>query len=170
MSKKNKHEQNPLNPYKIDKLARIPSFWKVLALKWWASGATYFFTFAVAGLAVLDQLVLMWMILVMVIEYLMNKVILWMSNDRDRTEKYLPYEFPRKSIFNLLSALVYAFIMIALNFLLVEHVFRGYTLDRLLFLDQAGNGPLMFATLYVLLDLAWINLRQLIKRKILKRG
>lgn len=166
MKKKQRQEQPQINPYKIDKLAKIPSVWKVLALKWWASGATYFFTFGVAGLAFLDQLILMWLILTMVIEYLINKVILWMSNDKDRTERFLPYQFPRKSIFNLLSAMLYAAILITLNFMLVEYVFKNYTIDRLFFIDQVGNGPLMFATLYTLLDFAWIQIRNMLTKKI----
>lgn len=165
-----KKQEKPLQPYQYDKLAKIPSFWKILLLKWWASGATFFFTFSVAGVAELDKLILSWLILAIVIEYLIQKVIYWMSNDKDKTERFLAYRFERKKVINLVCALVYSAAMIFLIYFLVENVFQTYTLDRIFFPDAYGVGPIMFGTLYVLLDLLWISILNAITKTKMTRG
>lgn len=161
--KKEKDEQQ-IQPYKYDKLARIPSVYKILFLKWWASGATFFFTYAVVGVADLDKLVLMWLIYGLVQEYVVNKIIIWMKNSKDDTTRFLPYRFERKKMVNILASLVYSGVMIYLIFVLQEHVFKSYSLDRIFFPESYGIGPIMFATLFIILDGLWIMLLNVITK------
>ena len=147
-----KKQEKPLQPYQYDKLAKIPSFWKILLLKWWASGATFFFTFSVAGVAELDKLILSWLILAIVIDLLITK------------------NTSNKKVINLVCALVYSAAMIFLIYFLVENVFQTYTLDRIFFPDAYGVGPIMFGTLYVLLDLLWISILNAITKTKMTRG
>ncbi|MDE6584476.1 MAG: hypothetical protein K2K15_03650, partial [Anaeroplasmataceae bacterium] len=51
MSKRVKVEEKDVNPYKVDKLSRIPSWIILLILKYWAAAAAVFFM-AIGGIGI----------------------------------------------------------------------------------------------------------------------
>lgn len=170
MSQKKNEE---FNPYKIDKFAKIPPQYKIGFLKFWAAGAAFFFTFSSISSRMdnLDRLFMLWLVLAMAGEFLINRIILWMSNDRSRTERFLPYEFNRKSIIPVLVSLVYAGLLLGIIYVFTETVIMriNFSLDHIFFPDTQGIGPITFGVLYLILDTIWIHVRWFIKGKIRTR-
>lgn len=122
---------------------------------------------------ILDLFVALILILVIGVEYIINKVIEWMNNDKQPTLKYLPHHVNRKSILSLLMTFVYVLVMVAGSYLLIEGFMSlGIpSIGMLMFgLDNVGIDPITFGLVYVLVDYLWITAKNLIRKKIKERS
>jgi hypothetical protein len=166
MSKKKKIEK--LNPYSVDKFATIPAKTKIMFLKFWLSGAVFYFT--INGLPVrfdlLDRLFVLYMAWVLGNEYIHNQIILWMNRDDQPTMKYLPHRIEKTSIYSLFATAFYTLIMLVSIQLFLEGWVRiGLpTFGNILW--GASADPVSFALVYLLFDALW---RKYISHR-LKRG
>jgi len=153
-------KQNELNPYSIDKLSNIKPGVKIGFLKFWVAGAAFFVTFTTFQLDIFDLLVLLYLIMVLATEYIINKVIVWMNNDRVPTLKYLPHHVNRKSLWSLLATMGYVLVMIIGSYYLIEGVLSlGVpSFGMILFgFDYVGVDPITFGVVYWIVDLIWIT-------------
>ncbi len=160
MKNKTDKKQNELNPYSIDKLSNIKPGVKIGFLKFWVAGAAFFVTFTTFQLDIFDLLVLLYLIMVLSTEYIINKVIVWMNNDRVPTLKYLPHHVNRKSLWSLLATMGYVFVMIIGSYYLIEGVLSlGVpSFGMILFgFDYVGVDPITFGVVYWIVDLIWIT-------------
>ena len=160
MKNKTDKKQNELNPYSIDKLSNIKPGVKIGFLKFWVAGAAFFVTFTTFQLDIFDLLVLLYLIMVLATEYIINKVIVWMNNDRVPTLKYLPHHVNRKSLWSLLATMGYVLVMIIGSYYLIEGVLSlGVpSFGMILFgFDYVGVDPITFGVVYWIVDLIWIT-------------
>lgn len=169
-TKKNKPEQ-PLNPYSIDKLNHIKPGVKIGFLKFWISGAAFFLTFTAFQRDPFDLLVAMYLILVLGVEFVVNKVILWMDNDKFPTLSYLPHHLQKKSMLSLLATMGYVFLMILVSYNLIEALLSiGIPSIGMIFFgfENVGIDPITFGLVYVLVDYAYLNIKNVVLKKMKK--
>jgi 2-dehydro-3-deoxyphosphogluconate aldolase/(4S)-4-hydroxy-2-oxoglutarate aldolase len=168
------------NPYLVDKLARIPAWFKSFFLKFWVVGAVFFFVFMsseLSGLDFLDISAAYILILALGNEYIVNNLIRYMNTPDSPTLKYLPHFVRKKSIWSLLATLLYTAIMIALVYLAIElwlslnlHTIDHYLLSQP---DSTGvnsleAGPISFALTYFSIDFIYLSIRNPILKRYMK--
>lgn len=175
MSKlKNNNNHDGFNPYAIDKLSNIKPGVKIGFMKFWFSGAAFFITFtalSVDSYDILDRFVLLVLILTLAVEFISNKVIVWMNNDKQPTLRYLPFYIKRNSILSLMASLVYVILMVIAIYYFIElFMMIGIpSVGMLMFgFDNTGIDPITFGIVYWLIDLLWITLKEVILKKIKK--
>lgn len=170
--KNNKSENhNGFNPYGIDKLSNIKPGVKIGFLKFWVAGAAFFVTFTTFQLDIFDLLVLLYLLMVLCTEYIINKVIVWMNNDRVPTLKYLPHHVNRKSLWSLLATMGYVLVMILGTYYFIEGILGlGVpSIGMLLFgFDHVGVDPITFGLVYWLIDLLYLVIKNKIFSKKMK--
>ena len=101
-TKKVKDENMDFNPYEVDKLARVPSWIKILLLKYWAAAAASFLLFGITELgfniyvtseeanAELSYrlVIMLGLFLALFTNYVIRPIVRLMYNRRDNTYKY----------------------------------------------------------------------------------
>ncbi len=167
---KNNKRQEPqeLNPYSIDKLSNVKPGVKIGFMKFWVAGASYFLTFVAFQSDVLDLLVALYLILILGMEYIVTKVIIWMNNDKQPTLKYLPHHVNRKSILSLGMTALYVLVVGAGSYFLIEGLLDlGIPSFGMLFFgfEAKGNDPITFGLIFLLVDWIWISIKNLIYKK-----
>lgn len=171
MSKLKNKPESGFNPYAIDKLAKIKPGIKIGFMKFWFSGAAFFVTFTALSVDtydILDRFVLLVLILTLAVEFISNKVIIWMNNDKQPTLHYLPFHFKRSSILSLLASLVYVILMVIAIYYFVELIMLiGIpSVGMLMFgFDNQGIDPITFGIVYWFIDYLWITIKELILKK-----
>ena len=168
MKKNNKPENRTFNPYSIDKLHNIKPGIKIGFLKFWVSGAAFFLTFTAFAFAVEDLLIAMFLLMVLGVEYIVNKVIVWMDNDMMPTLSYLPHHVERKSIFSLFATAGYVLVMIGTSYFAIEGLLSlGVpSIGMLMFgFDNIGIDPITFGLVYWLMDFFWLKVKNRIYPK-----
>ena len=174
MSKLKKNNHDGFNPYAIDKLSNIKPGVKIGFMKFWFSGAAFFITFtalAVDSYDILDRFVLLVLILTLAVEFISNKVIVWMNNDKQPTLRYLPFYIKRSSILSLIASLIYVILMVIAIYYFIElFMMIGIpSVGMLMFgFDNTGIDPITFGIVYWLIDLLWITLKEVILNKLKK--
>lgn len=154
--------KNEFNPYAIDKLNNIKPGVKIGFLKFWVSGAAFFLTFTAFQLATLDLLVVLYLLMVLAVEYIINKVIVWMNNDRNPTLSYLPHHVNRKSIKSVFATMGFVLVMILGTYFAIEGIMSlGVpSIGMIMFgFDYVGIDPITFGVVYWLVDLVWITIK-----------
>lgn len=154
-----KKKQTEFNPYAIDKLNAIKPGVKIGFLKFWISGAAFFLTFTAFQSDILDLLLALLLILTLAVEYVTNKVIMWMDNDRGKTLKYLPHHVRRKSMLSLYATMGYVVVMILSSYVLIEGLMSiGIpSIGMIMFgFDNIGIDPITFGLVFWLMDYLWL--------------
>lgn len=165
---KNDQNKKPteFNPYAIDKLSKIKPGVKIGFLKFWISGAAFFLTFTAFQADILDLFFALLLVLTLAVEYVTNKVIIWMDHDKTPTLQYLPHQVQRKSMLSLFSTMGYVLVMILLSYLLIEGLMSiGIpSMGMIMFgFDFTGIDPITFGLVFWLMDQVWLFLRKQIK-------
>lgn len=165
-----KKKPNEFNPYQIDKLNKIKPGVKIGFLKFWISGAAFFLTFTAFQSDILDLLVALLLILTLGVEYITNKVIVWMDHDRGHTLQYLPHHVKRKSVLSLLATLGYVLLMILLSYVFIEGMMSlGMpSIGMIMFgFENTGIDPITFGLVFWLMDYLWLLIKNhlIIKQK-----
>jgi hypothetical protein len=105
-------------------------------------------------------------LMVLAVEYIINKVIVWMDNDRFPTLSYLPHHVSRKSIKSVFATMGYVLYMILGTYYLIEGIMSlGIpSIGMLMFgFDYVGIDPITFGLFYWVVD--WIYLT--VKNKVI---
>ncbi|MDO9630091.1 MAG: hypothetical protein Q7I99_09355 [Acholeplasmataceae bacterium] len=173
MKNKKKPEQNQLNPYSIDKLHNIKPGVKVGFLKFWVAGAAFFLTFTAFSYSTIDLLVAMFLLMTLGVEYIVNKVIMWMHNDKFPTLFYLPHHVERKSILSLLATAGYVLVMIAASYFAIEGLLSiGIpSFGMIMFgFENIGIDPITFGLVYWLMDFIWLQVKNRVHPKYVIKG
>ena len=165
--KKNEEFQKQ-NPYQSDKLAKIPSWIKILLLKYWAAAAAFYF-FAVANpIAQNEDQYYVWVSfgLGIFLEYIVKTLVRFMKNSTDNTYRFNLINL--KGVVSLLLNLVYSFVIVipimAITVLLQQH---GISIN--LFGEYAvGIEPLMDGLIFLLIDAIAVLIKKLIIKGIKK--
>jgi putative flippase GtrA len=154
-----KKKPTEFNPYQIDKLSKIKPGVKIGFLKFWISGAAFFLTFTAIQTDILDLMFALLLILTLSVEYITNKVIVWMDNDRGNTLQYLPHHVKRKSMLSLFATMGYVAVMIVSSYFLIEGLMSiGIpSIGMIMFgFDNTGIDPITFGLVFWLMDFFWL--------------
>lgn len=169
-----KDKNNQFNPYASDKLSLVPSWIKVLFLKYWVAAATFYF-FGVANplisltdenastLTILEPYYLFLSLgLGLFTEYITKNFIKFMKNDRDDTTRFNLIN--KKGVISFLLNLIYAFaIMIPLLIILVILASHNLVFD---YMNETGSKaaiePFTAGFVYLALDAIVVFVKNLI--------
>lgn len=155
-SKKSKE----FDPYKRDKLAFIPTWIKALFIKWWFAGAVcYFIVFGFGNsMTSLDNLALTGVVLGLIVDVLVNPIFRMMESDRKEYNAYMMFPFPFKAFWTIITNIVYYLAVVYLVGLIYGAI-GTYLFPET---NNFGVEPLLFATFTLIVDMAFIGIKDLI--------
>jgi len=170
LNQKNKKENDELNPYDIDKMAKIPASWKISFMKFWLAGACFLLAFYGLGVnfSFLDRVVVFGLLLILGIEYITNTIIIWMNRPESNTLKHLPHEVNRKSVLSFFATALYVLVMISsIHYFIIFWTWLGFkTMGEVV--SEATADPITFGFLFLIFDYIWISVRKFIKNRKVK--
>ena len=169
----NADSAKPLQPLGIDPgkkyrsgglIDKIPSWVKSVFIKFWFNGAVCYFVLWGLGLFISNfenMLIILAVVLGMVTDILVNNAFRFLATTEGANNKWMM--FPKKKLVNLFLNVVYAFIILiivvwfynAVNGVL--NVMNGT--DGEIFI---GVDPILFGLFYVVFDLAFIGMKNLV--------
>ena len=157
-------KERQFDPYKVDKLSRVPTWIKAIFVKWWFSAVVCYFI--MWGLSIsdgLDRVVLCGAVLGLVVDILVNPLFKYMESDRREYDVYMMFPFPFKAYWTFFTNLIYYVIVMYF----VTLTYGG--LNELINLAShttnlvyVGVEPLLFGTFCVLVDMVFIGIKDLI--------
>lgn len=149
-----------LDPYAIDRYAKIPFKLQLLIVKWWFGGALFYFVGLGMNIKGYDLIVYLGMLSGLMNEYMVNRIIKWLTYSRPLNEVLMVPYFNFKSLF---LNLIYGLVLVTLIFmtysglnLIVEQVTRS--------VFYMPVEPLLFGFLFFFVDLVLLKIRKLIGR------
>ncbi|MDE7163123.1 MAG: hypothetical protein K2O44_03485 [Clostridia bacterium] len=155
------------DPYKIDKLSRIPVWVKAIFIKWWFAGAVCYFILMGLGRVVtdaLDQAVLAGCVLGIFTDIFVNPIFRYMESSEKEYNKYMMFPFPFKQFWTFFTNIIYYLVVGLLVMLmygginqlfnLINNNYDGYV--------TIAVGPLIYGTFCVMVDMAFIGIKDLI--------
>lgn len=154
------------DPYKIDKLSKIPTSIKVLFVKFWVAGAICYFIRMGLGVYItdpLDMLVLTGIVTGLVTDLFVNTAFLYFESDKKEYHKYMLVPVSCKKIWTLFVNIPYGLIeVIAIHYIYV--FLNMYVVNGNLVVE-----PLLYGIIFLLVDMAFISIKNLIVMLIGKR-
>jgi len=175
-SKKVKDENMEINPYEVDKLAKVPSWLKILLLRYWAAAAASFLLFGISELGMnifqdsevaavetnVKLILLLGLFLAIFNNYIVRLFVRLMYNRRDNTYKWNLINF--KGLLSFFVALLYNFLMAILIYILIVGVLAPNHLvfDPFGTTDGIGIEPFTVGFIYLIIDGVFIIIKNLI--------
>lgn len=160
-------KEKGLDPYKVDKLSRIPTWIKVFFVKFWVAGAIcYFFLWGLGNYITnnLDMLVMLGIALGIITDVFVNSAFLHFESDKKEYHKYMIVPVSCKKVWTLL-------INIPLGIIEMYLVYYFYVLTNYLWalinnlpMDTITINvePLLFGLFYLIIDLIFLGIKNLI--------
>ncbi len=156
-------KQKQFDPYKRDWLNRIPAWLKAIFIKWWFAGAVCWFidiglgAYLVDGL---DTVVATGLALGLVTDVLVNPLFRFMEADKREYNAYMMFPFPFKAFWTFFANVIYYFLVMYC----VSWCYTG--LNALIHLASPTTNwymePLLFGVFCVIVDMAFIGIKDLI--------
>ena len=178
MKKKVKDENMEINPYEVDKLSRVPSWLKLLLLKYWAAAAASFLLFGVAelGMKIYDEsaegaartsvqlIVMLGLFLAILMNYVCRPMTRLMYNRRDNTYRFNLINF--KGFKSFLVALAYNFALSVLICIIIVDFLspHGLVFDPFGTTGGIGIEPFTVGFIYLFLDGIVLIIKEIIIR------
>ena len=166
--KGDKKKKKEFDPYKRDKLSAIPTWIKALFIKFWFFGAVCYLVLMGLGSLVIDdegsgytliqsieQFLLCGIVTGIFVDCFVNPIFRMIESDRKEYNYFMMFPFPFKQFWTFFTNMIY--------YLLVA-ICVGYVY---LFIDTyvsafSGAGPLFFGFLCLVVDMAFIGIKDLI--------
>lgn len=145
------------NPYKLDKLSRIPTWIKAIFIKYWFAGMViYLVSFGLSSYIGSNEnlVILSGLILGVVVDFLVNPIFRYFESSDKEYDVYTMFPFPLKKFWTILTNIIY-YVIVALC------VSGIYALINLRF-GTWGVEPLIGAIFYVAVDMIFIGVKDLI--------
>lgn len=165
-TKKVKDENMEINPYEVDKLAKVPSWIKILLLRYWAAAAACFLLFGLSELGMniykddevsafetnIKLIIILGLFLAVFTNYVVRVFVRLMYNRRDNTYRLNLINF--KGILSFVAALAYNFVLAILIFMIIVGFLSKYGLVLDPFGTTGGIGiePFTVGFVYLILD------------------
>ena len=175
-TKKVKDENMEINPYEVDKLAKVPSWIKILLLRYWAAAAACFLLFGLSELGMniyndddvsaletnIKLIVILGLFLAVFTNYVVRVFVRLMYNRRDNTYRLNLINF--KGILSFVAALAYNFVLAILIFIIIVGFLSKYGLVLDPFGTTGGIGiePFTVGFVYLILDGICIIIKNII--------
>ena len=175
-TKKVKDENMEINPYEVDKLAKVPSWIKILLLRYWAAAAAGFLLFGLSELGMniykddevsafetnIKLIIILGLFLAVFTNYVVRVFVRLMYNRRDNTYRLNLINF--KGILSFVAALAYNFVLAILIFMIIVGFLSKYGLVLDPFGTTGGIGiePFTVGFVYLILDGICIIIKDII--------
>jgi hypothetical protein len=162
---KSKKAKN-FDPYKRDFLSAVPVPIKAIFIKWWFSGCVCYFFMMGLGINMdsLDLLAINGVVLGLVNELLVNPLFRFLESDKKEYNWYMMFPFSFKAYWTFLTnILYYALVVVGVGYL---YYYINTTIV------STGVEPLLFGTFCVIVDMAFIGIKDaivLLVRKLKKK-
>ena len=161
--KKNVENQN--NAYKQDKLGKIPSWIKILLLKYWVAGAAFYFfgmgsyfIWYKQGDDIYTGTIKIWLVVgfgyVLFKEYVENHIIRMMRTSTDDT-----YRYNLINLHGTLSFLLHFVYGMLATLVMMIFVVNVFTYENIWDLGSNGAEPLSVALVYLIIDILCIAIK-----------
>lgn len=156
-----RQRQREFDPYKVDRLSRVPAWIKAVFIKFWFAGAVCYFT--MMGLKIgndLDRLVLVGAVMGLIVDILVNPLFRYMESDRREYNAYMMFPFPFKAFWTFFTNIIYyVFVTACVNFCYLGlnelvNVVKGTSQ-----VIHVGVEPLLFGILTVACDMVFIGIK-----------
>lgn len=156
-------KKKEFDPYKTDFLGKVPVWIKAIFIKWWFAGLVcYFIMWGLQSVTNdLDRLVLTGIVLGLVVELFVNPVFRYMERDGGEYDPYIMFPFPFKSYWTFFTNILY-YVIIGVG---VNFIYFGLGELNVVY----GVEPLLFGTFCVIVDMAFIGIKDLIVHLVRKR-
>ncbi|MCD8309516.1 MAG: hypothetical protein LUD19_06650 [Clostridia bacterium] len=166
-----KHKKRPkkkkeFDPYKRDKLSRIPKWLSASFIKFWFFGVVCYFVFMAIGAlfvddsgdlsdaATLDLYFICGVVMGIIVDCMVNPIFRMMESDKKEFNNYMMFPFPFKQFWTILTNIIYYLVVV---------FFVGamyYLLDVIGI--YAGVEPLLFGVFCLIVDMIFIGIKDLI--------
>lgn len=160
-------EKQP-DPYKIDRLARIPVPVKAVFIKFWFAGAVFFFVgMGIPSLNSANQIdlsLVLGIVLGMVTDLLVNNIFRYLATDKNDFGAYMVFGKKRFSsfflniLYNIVISFLIAYTYTAINILAMN---RGIVKQGEIWLTTE---PILYGIFYLLFDFIVLGIIALIKK------
>ena len=160
---KAKKGNKEFDPYKVDKLSRIPAWIKALFIKFWFAGAVCYFIMMGTGLQDFDAIIVTGVVLGVIVDVLVNTLFRYMESDKKEFDIYIMLPFPFKKFWTFfVNIIYYVGVLFIVNYCylginLICNAIAGTTLKYYI-----GVEPLLFGVLTTIVDMAFIGIKDLI--------
>lgn len=156
-----KSKSKEFNPYKLDRLSRVPTWIKAVFIKWWFAGCVcYLINMGLGSVITNDEnrMLLTGVILGIVVDVLVNPAMRYFQTDEREYDNYMMFPFPFKKYWTFFTNAVY-YIVVAI---VVMYMYQG--LNMLVGGGKIAVGvePLLYGTFCVIVDMAFIGIKDLI--------
>ena len=148
---KDRKFRDPAKKYRSGFLDRIPAPVKALFIKFWFSGAVCYFIFWGLGSIVtnyLDMIFVLALVLGMVTDIFVNNALRFVETLPGENNKWMM--FPQKKYWTFIANILYAFLVLTC----VIWMYEGL---------RIGVEPVLFGLFYLLIDLWFIGMKNLMK-------
>lgn len=150
-----------LRQYRSGVLSRIPGWIKALFIKFWFNGAVCFFF--LWGLSMFipdlwDQMLVVGLAMGVVTDLLVNNAFRFMAEEPGANDKWMMV--PQKKFWTLFVNIAYAMAVFSLEVLLYDGINRLFSPDGQNIV--LGVEPFLFGLFYLLIDMAFIGMKNLI--------
>ncbi len=154
-------KQRKFNPYSRDKLSAIPTWIKAIFVKWWFAGVVcYFIMWGLSIRDPLDLVVIVGVVLGLIVDIMVNPAFNYMQSDEREYDPYIMFPFPFKAFWTLFANILYYLLVIyivsQLYFGLNTMINVANGTEQLI---HVGVEPLLFGTFTVIVDMAFIGIK-----------
>ncbi len=154
-TKTKRGKDKKFDPYKIDKLSRIPAWIKALVIKFWFSGAICYFFIMGLGVYVsstVDMIFIVGIVLGIVTDIMINPVFRMLESNEKEYDNFMMFPFPFKAYWTFITNILYYLVVI----ICVNYIY--------LFIDGVCHiyiaiEPLMFGIIVLIIDMAFIGIK-----------
>ncbi len=161
--KKTKKREKEFDPYKVDKLSRVPAWLKAIFIKFWFAGAVCYFIMMGTGLKDFDAIIVTGVVLGVIVDVLVNPCFSHMQSDKREFDNYIMLPFPFKKFWTFfVNVIYYVGVLFVVNYCylginLICNAIAGTSLQYYI-----GVEPLLFGVLTTIADMAFIGIKDLI--------
>ena len=159
LTEEQKRDPNTPNPYKRDLLSRIPTWVKMIFVKYWMGGAFCFFIYM--GLPILvgnieNVVLLSGLILGVVIDWMYNSALLYFETDREEFHPYMLLPVSCKKMWTIFINVPYGMLVV----FVIYFIYRF--LNTNIFETELSVEPLLYGLIYLIVDMFFISIKNLI--------
>lgn len=158
-TKKGKKEKE-FDPYKVDKLSRIPAWIKALFIKFWFAGAVCYFIMMGTGLQDLDGVIVTGVVMGVIVDVLVNPLFGYMQSDRREYDIYIMLPFPFKKFWTFfVNIIYYTGVLLVVNYCYLGINLMCNAIAGTELMYYVGVEPLLFGVLTLIVDMAFIGIK-----------
>lgn len=162
-AQKGKKKDKEFDPYKVDKLSRIPAWLKACFIKFWFAGAVCYFVNMGLGTyvtAAVDLMIIDGVLLGVLTDCIVNPIFRMLESDKKEYNNFMMFPFPFKKYWTFITNIIY-YVGV---FFAVMFAYEGLNLlaKSINSLWYVAVEPILFGIIALIADMAFIGIKDLI--------